>query len=84
MGVMEGGGAGQFLANWMDSGGVLSEFTVTKLADNQFYLVSAAAALRQDEDLLRVRSLEFDLNIENVTDATGVFAIMGLNACTRF
>ncbi len=62
------------------SGGVLSEFTVTKLADNQFYLVSAAAALRQDEDLLRVRSSGFDLKIENVTDAKGVFSIMGPNA----
>lgn len=62
------------------SGGVLSEFTVTKLANNCFYLVSAAAALRHDEDLLRVRSHEFDLKIENVTDARGVFSIMGPNA----
>ena len=62
------------------SGGILSEFTISKLGENNFYLVSAAAALRQDEDLLRVRSMGFNLKIDNVTDSKGVFAIMGPNA----
>ena len=63
-----------------ESAGVLSEFTVTHLSNNVFYLNSAAAAQRQDEDLLRVRSQGFDIIIENMTDRKGVLAIMGPNA----
>lgn len=62
------------------SGGILSEFTICNLGENSYYLVSAAAAQRQDEDLLRVRSTGYDITIENCTDNRGVFAIMGPNA----
>ncbi len=63
-----------------ESGGVLSEFSVTHLSNGVFYLNSAAAALRQDEDLLRTRSKGFDVQIENLTDRRGVLAVMGPNA----
>ena len=62
------------------SGGVASEFSVTRIAEHEFYLASAAAAGRHDEDLLRFRAREFDLDIENITDSKGVFGIMGPNA----
>ena len=61
-----------------DSGGVLSEFSVTQF-DDGYYLASAAAAGRHDEDLLHVRARGFDVQIENVTDARGVFGVMGPN-----
>ncbi|MCP4765916.1 MAG: aminomethyl transferase family protein [Gammaproteobacteria bacterium] len=61
-------------------GGVASEFSVTRLAEQEFYLVSAAAAGRHDEDLLRLRARAFDLGIDNVTDDRGVLGIMGPNA----
>ena len=64
------------------SGGIISEFSVTSTADNEFYLVSAAAAGRQDEDLLRQRAAGLDVDIENTTDQVGVFGIMGPNAET--
>ena len=63
-----------------ESGGVASEFSVTRLESNEFYLVSAAAAGRHDEDLLRRRADGFDVRIENVTDAMGVLGVMGPNA----
>jgi len=69
-----------------ESGGVASEFSVTKLDDNRFYLVSAAAAERHDEDLLNQRAQRFgDLNIEhvhieNVTEKFGVLGVMGPKA----
>jgi dimethylglycine dehydrogenase len=63
-----------------ESGGVHSEFSVTRLAAAEFYLVSAAAAGRQDDDLLRRRAQGLDVSIENITDAKGVFGIMGPNA----
>jgi dimethylglycine dehydrogenase len=62
------------------SGGVLSEFSVTALAGGDFYLASAAAAARRDEDMLRSRAAGLDVRIENVTDARGVFGVMGPNA----
>ncbi len=60
------------------AGGVASEFTVAKLADDRFYLTSAAAAERHDEDLLRDRAAAFDhVHIANRTVEMGVLAIMG-------
>ncbi|MCP4335879.1 MAG: FAD-dependent oxidoreductase [Gammaproteobacteria bacterium] len=48
----------------MPGGGVVSEFSVTRLAEQEFYLVSAAAAGRHDEDLLRMRARAYDLGID--------------------
>jgi len=62
------------------SAGVMSEFSMTALADDDFYLASAAAAGRHDEDLLRWRAVGFNLSIQNITDARGVIGIMGPNA----
>ena len=59
-------------------GGVASEFSVTRLDENRFYLVSAAAAERHDQDLLRNRAQSYtDLAIENVTGSMGVLGVMG-------
>lgn len=59
-------------------GGVASEFTVTKLAENRFYLTSAAAAERHDEDLLRTRAAAFsDIEIVNRTEELGVLGVTG-------
>ncbi len=60
------------------AGGVASEFTVTKLAHDRFYLTSAAAAERHDEDLLRARAAAYDgVDIENRTKALGILALAG-------
>ena len=60
------------------AGGVASEFTVTRLADDRFYLTSAAAAERHDEDLLRSRAGRFDgVAIANRTEDIGILAIAG-------
>lgn len=58
------------------AGGIASEFTVTRLADNHYYLTSAAAAERHDEDLLRFRTAA-DVSITNVTNTLGILGIMG-------
>jgi dimethylglycine dehydrogenase len=66
------------------AGGVASEFTVTKLAGDRFYLTSAAAAERHDEDLLRGRAAGFtagfDVEIINCTEALGILGVMGPGA----
>ena len=63
------------------AGGVASEFTVTKLAGDHYYLTSAAAAERQDEDLLRRHAAGFSgVQVANRTEELGILAIMGPNA----
>ncbi|MGF7159572.1 dimethylglycine dehydrogenase [Rhodoligotrophos appendicifer] len=71
-------------------GGVASEFTVTRLATDHFYLTSAAAAERHDEDLLRHRARAgFDVEITNRTEQLGILGLMGphsrevLSGCTE-
>ncbi len=65
----------------MPSGGVASEFTITRLAEDRYYLTSAAAAERHDEDLLQRHAAGFgDVSVENVTTSTGILAVMGPQA----
>ncbi|MGH6960626.1 MAG: GcvT family protein, partial [Dongiaceae bacterium] len=63
------------------SGGVRSEFTITRLADDRFYVISAAAAERHDYDLLW-RNLPADgsVRLDNLTTANGVLVIAGPRA----
>ncbi|MCH9853077.1 MAG: FAD-dependent oxidoreductase [Alphaproteobacteria bacterium] len=64
-----------------ESGGTHSEFTVTKMGDNCYYLVSSSAGEGFDYDLLR-RNLPKDgsVHIHNVTNQYGVFVLAGPNA----
>ena len=63
------------------AGGVLSEFTATRLGETRYYLASAAAARRADFDLLRQRADPFDdVSIADVTEERGVLAVMGPQA----
>src|SRR6185295_804006 len=59
-------------------GGIRSEFTITKLADEHFYVVSAGAAERYDSDYLQ-KALPADgsVTLRNVTGARGCFALAG-------
>ncbi|WP_439630325.1 GcvT family protein [Shinella sp.] len=57
-------------------GGVASEFTVTRLAEDRYYLTSAAFAERHDEDLLRSRA-SAGVTIENLTEKRGILGVMG-------
>ena len=62
-------------------GGIRSEFTITRLADQHFYVVSAGAAERYDADYL-VRHLPGDgsVMLRNITGARGVFVLAGPRA----
>lgn len=63
------------------SGKVASEFTVTRLAPDKFYLVGPALMERHDEDLLRrAATPDLRLDIRNVTMAWGCFVLAGPNA----
>ena len=62
------------------SGGVLSEFTVTRLGPEHAYLTSAAAAEEIDLDLLRNTAAGFDVQIANITEDFAVIGVMGPKA----
>jgi len=59
-------------------GGIRSEFTITKLADGHYYVVSAGAAERYDADYLQ-RSLPKDrsVTLTNITTSRGCFVLAG-------
>ena len=62
-------------------GGIRSEFTITKLAEEHFYVVSAGAAERYDSDYLQRRLPGGDaVVLRNVTGARGCFVIAGPRA----
>ena len=59
-------------------GTVRSEFTIMRDGPEQFYLVSAAAAERYDNDLLVKRAPgDGSVTVENVTDRHGVLVLVG-------
>lgn len=62
------------------NGGVVSEFTVSRLAEDWAYLTSAAAAEEIDFDLLRNRAEGFEVKISNVTEDYAVIGVMGPRA----
>ena len=61
-----------------ERGGIRSEFTITKLADERFYVVSAGAAERYDGDYLE-KALPQDgsVRLRNITNARGTFVVAG-------
>jgi dimethylglycine dehydrogenase len=59
-------------------GGIRSEFTVTKLGEETFYLVSAGAAERYDTDLLHKRlPADGSVRLANITSLRGCFVVAG-------
>jgi len=60
------------------AGGVQSEFTVTRLAEDRAYLTSAAASRQMDFDVLRAVPVKVDLR--DVTEDMGAIGLMGPSA----
>jgi dimethylglycine dehydrogenase len=59
-------------------GGIRSEFTITKLGDERFYVVSAGAAERYDTDLLHKRlPADGSVRLSNITTSRGCFVVAG-------
>lgn len=64
-----------------DNGRILGEVTITRLADNRYYLLSAAGAeLRDLDHLIQGCRESVDVTIENVTDDRGVLVLAGPNS----
>jgi len=61
-----------------DQGRIENEFTITRLAENHFYLLSGAACELRDLDFLNQRQLTDEaVTVRNVTDTYGVLVLAG-------
>ena len=61
-------------------GGIVTEHSVTRLADNDFLLMSAAVARRHDRDWLDAHLPPSGVVIDDVTDATTALVVAGPKA----
>ncbi|HTZ78881.1 MAG TPA: FAD-dependent oxidoreductase [Stellaceae bacterium] len=72
-----------------EKGGVKTEMTVTRLAPDRFWLLTASSAEWHDRDLLRQHRPPMGVTIENVTDSMSTLVVVGpksravLSALTR-
>ncbi|MEM7347381.1 MAG: glycine cleavage T C-terminal barrel domain-containing protein [Chloroflexota bacterium] len=61
-----------------DKGRIQNEFTITRLADDHFYLLSGATSETRDLDILTEGKLDSeDVAITNITDDYGVLVLSG-------
>jgi dimethylglycine dehydrogenase len=61
-----------------NKGGIRSEFTITKIAEQHFYVVSAGAAERYDGDYLsKALPADGSVSLRNITNARGCFVLAG-------
>ncbi len=59
-------------------GGIRSEFTITKIAEQHYYVVSAGAAERYDSDyLLKQLPQDGSVTLRNITMSRGCFVVAG-------
>ncbi len=61
-------------------GGIRSEFTISKMADRHFYVVSAGAAERYDSDYLQKMLPPSGVSLQNITTSRGCFVVAGPRA----
>ncbi len=62
-------------------GGIRTEFTITKLAEHHYYVVSAGAAERYDSDFLQKRlPADGSVTLRNITGSRGVYVLAGPRA----
>ncbi len=63
---------------WLNSkGGIEADLTVTRIAESEFFVVSAAASRTRDLALLRRASEGRELEIRDVTEELAVLGVMG-------
>ena len=59
-------------------GGIRSEFTITRIADGHYYVVSSGAAERYDSDyLLKALPRDGSVGLRNITNTRGCFVVAG-------
>ncbi len=66
---------------WLnDRGGIEADLTITRMAENRFMVVTAAAAANRDWTLLRRACRGRDVSITDITDDLPMLGLMGPNS----
>lgn len=60
-----------------EQGGIICEFSITRLAQDRYYLISAIGSEHKDLQWMQSHSDNFDVNINNVTDDYGSMLVTG-------
>lgn len=63
-----------------DRGGIESDLTVTRTGEDEYLVVTAAAAANRDMTWLRRHCRDCDVEIADITDELSMFGVMGPNA----
>jgi dimethylglycine dehydrogenase len=62
------------------NGGIMCEMSITRLAENHYYLISAIGSEHKDLHWMQAHADGFDVDITNVTEEVSSFLITGPNA----
>ncbi len=62
------------------NGGIMCEMSITRLAKDRFYLISAIGSEHKDLHWMQQHAGNFDVNIANVTDDISALLVTGPNA----
>jgi len=66
---------------WLnESGGIEADITLTRIAEDEFWVISAAASVTRDLHWLARHAREFRVTCTNISERYAVFAVMGPNA----
>jgi len=63
-----------------DRGGIEADLTVTRMSENEYMVVTAAATANRDMAWLRRGCRDYDVAITDVTDEITMFGVMGPNS----
>ena len=61
-------------------GGIMCEISITRLAGDHFYLISAIGSEHKDLHWIQAHVGDFDVSVTNVTDDTGALLLTGPNS----
>ena len=61
-------------------GGIMCEISITRLAGDHFYLISAIGSEHKDLHWMQAHVDDFDVSVTNVTDDTGALLLTGPNS----
>jgi len=73
-------GQGQYSVVCNEKGGIKDDVTLFKIEDNKYVMVTNAVNREKIYKWFEVKSQSFDVKIEDVSDATCMFAVQGLKA----
>ncbi len=70
-------GAGTYSVFCTDSGGIIDDLFIFRLAEEEYYIVVNAANRKKDYSWMKKHSTNFDVKITDISDKTPMYALQG-------